>query len=158
MRVAAEFWSRVDRSGGPEACWLWMGCLHWRGYGEVRIRGKLFRAHRAAWIKTNGDIPDGLHVLHRCDNRRCVNPGHLFLGTNADNVADMVAKRRHWAHTRPEVAVRGERHGCAKLNAQQAKAIRDLCSIPESEAAVARLYAVSKTTTNKIARGLRWSD
>ncbi len=91
-----EMMDRVDRSGGPDACWPWTGPRDHKGYGRV---GRSHKAHRLAWESVNGPIPQmpghhGACVLHRCDEPPCCNPAHLFLGTNRDNVADMKRKGR----------------------------------------------------------------
>jgi hypothetical protein len=108
----ARFWARVEKT---QACWNWRGSVRHFGHGHLNVLGVVTMAHRFSWTLTNGSIPDGLNVLHHCDNPRCVRPDHLFLGTHADNVADMNAKGRH---------ARGERHGRAKLtDAQRAEAV-----------------------------------
>lgn len=86
-----DFWSRVDKTG---ECWVWLGCYNGAGYGAVRWNGKTDRAHRVAWAITNGPIPEGQLILHRCDNRPCVRPDHLFLGDRAANAHDRDAKGR----------------------------------------------------------------
>lgn len=97
-RVPLErrFWSKVDKSAGDSGCWLWMAARNARGYGCVgRDVGRgYWLAHRVSWELANGPIPDGLFVLHRCDVPSCVNPHHLFVGTNADNMRDMALKGR----------------------------------------------------------------
>lgn len=110
--VSERFWSRVDKAGAND-CWLWTGGTVGRiGYGAFSIDNRSTSTHRVAWELTYGPIPDGYHVLHRCDVRLCVNPDHLFLGTNADNMADRNAKGR-CAH--------GPSHSAAILNGLQHK-------------------------------------
>lgn len=86
-----RFWLSVKSSAD---CWEWQGYLTAHGYGFTRIKGKGFLAHRLSWVWHYGAIPDGINVCHTCDNPRCVRPTHLFLGTQDDNVQDMIRKGR----------------------------------------------------------------
>jgi len=88
-----RFWSKVDIRGGSE-CWLWRASESAHGYGQFRFKGTIDKAHRVAWVISNGDIPEGMWVLHRCDNRLCVNPKHLRLGDAQDNVSEEANKER----------------------------------------------------------------
>lgn len=93
--LETRFWQRVEKTDG---CWRWTGPLHAFGYGLIWRGGNNVGAHRISWEIHVGPIPDGLFVLHRCDNPPCVRPDHLFLGTQADNIHDMVAKGRNYRH------------------------------------------------------------
>lgn len=123
MRGSPEtrLWARVDKSGGPDVCWPWTGARRAEGYGMISDgNGHNTGTHRLAWTFTNGPIPAGLFVCHRCDNPPCCNPAHLFLGTNADNARDRADKGRGNAHLRsgdrngmrkrPDAVLRGDAH------------------------------------------------
>lgn len=120
-QTAHTFWARVDKSSD---CWLWTGAVNSSGYGAVGWGGKVYTAHRvAAWLEGMVGHPSApprsaaTHVLHRCDNRRCCNPAHLFLGTYGDNNQDAYNKRR-------KVQPRGAEHANAKLTPEQVRNIR----------------------------------
>lgn len=125
----ARFWSHVDRPW--EGCWEWQGCLNIYGYGKVGIprveagRHGTMGAHRLAWEYTNGPIPEGLCVLHICDNPPCCNPAHLRLGTKRDNTLDMVAKGRHGSKSVPDCNL-GSNNGRAKLTEELVLSLRRL--------------------------------
>jgi hypothetical protein len=95
--VATRLWDRVDTTG---ECWEWQGALYPAGYGIIGLDGGSHATHRLSWEIVNGPIPDGLFVCHKCDNRKCVRPDHLFLGTQKDNMRDMIAKGRHPLHAK----------------------------------------------------------
>ena len=112
-----RFWNSANIRE-VDNCWEWKRAIQSKGYGSVGIgRKKTALAHRVAYEITYGEIPEGMWILHRCDNRRCVNPKHLFLGTNEDNVRDMVQKGRQ---------AKGEKNGKSKLTIRQVISIREL--------------------------------
>lgn len=135
----------------PTGCMVWKGTLDIGGYGRMRIsrqrgkQGKFRAAHRVAWEHANAcRVPRGRMVLHLCDNRACVNPDHLFLGTAQDNSSDMVAKGR---------SMRGEAHHKAKLSEADVMAIRQ---DGRSESVIAADYGVAKSTINAIRARRIW--
>ena len=117
------FNSRVIKKDG---CWDFKGKTTSDGYFEIKIGGrispKILKAHRVSWMIHNGDIPDRLCVLHKCDNRICTNPEHLFLGTNADNVSDREQKSRG-------NQLKGEDHNKSVLTVEQVKKIKKLLKL-----------------------------
>lgn len=114
---ADRFWLKVDTSGGAKACWMWRGSTTAKGYGSFCWHGRIEHAQRVSFIIANGEFPRELHVLHTCDTPSCVNPAHLFLGTNQDNVDDKMNKGRH-------PVFYGEQHACCKLTDAQVAEIR----------------------------------
>jgi hypothetical protein len=95
--VEERFWSKVNIPS-LYACWEWTASKQRRGYGRFKLNSKPEKAHRIAWSLVNGKIPEGMCILHKCDNPPCVNPLHLFLGTHADNMKDMRQKNRFVDH------------------------------------------------------------
>lgn len=151
MRTLNErFWSKADQDGERE-CWEWNAKRDKDGYGWFSPQhGKKVHAHRVSWMITNGTIPDGLYVLHTCDNPGCVNPKHLKLGTHQDNMDDMVARNRL-----PSEA--GELNHRAKLTWDQVREIRR--RYPNfSQQFIAKEYGVSPKTISKIITGIRWKE
>lgn len=92
-RHSERFWNKVDQRDGDE-CWPWLAAAFTCGYGAFYFEGQNQGAHRVAWLLVYGEIPGGQAILHRCDNMLCVRPSHLFLGTQTDNMRDMVLKGR----------------------------------------------------------------
>lgn len=148
-----RFWSKVAKA---EGCWRWTAATE-DGYGRFALSRRNERAHRVAWILAHGD-PGELHVLHKCDNRLCVNPEHLFLGTNADNVADREAKGRNKPPPRcaHEQLARGERHGRAKLTTANVREMRARAAAGERVARLAREFQVSHHTACDAIHGVTW--
>ena len=143
LKLPPRFWKKV--SVEPSGCWLWTRGKYKDGYGGFKLDGKMVKVHRLSYQHFKGDIPEGLCVCHSCDNPVCVNPAHLWVGTNDDNITDKVGKWRH-AH--------GERHGRAKLIEADVLAIR---SDHRSLRKIAADYGIDNTQVSKIKRRIRWS-
>jgi hypothetical protein len=134
-------------------CWEWKSSLDSRGYGRVWFDGKMQLAHRVVYRLVIGPIPEGegYHgtcVCHKCDNPRCVNPAHLFLGSNADNMHDKKAKGR---------ALKGESIGNSKLTADQVREIRRLRAEGLTQQAIANRFGVDRPQVSKIVNGKQWA-
>jgi len=148
----AYFEARAEKDEAT-GCWNWTQARV-NGYGQFGDgpghARPTKRAHRGVWEAVNGPIADGLHVCHRCDNRACVNPDHLFLGTNADNVADKVAKGR-------QAVVNGSRNGRAKLSEHDVSIVKMLLGLGVRQHRLVGLYGVSKHSISLIGCGKTWS-
>lgn len=172
-----RFWQSVDQSGD---CWLWTAGVDKDGYGRIRVNGAQQRTHQVSYVLHYGPIPDGMWVLHRCDNPRCVRPDHLFLGTSQDNVADRTTKgrsatgdrnasrlypdrrprgaRHHW-RTKPETRMHGERNGRAKLTADDVRQIRVLWATGQhTKVALAAQFGVTDVLIGKIVNRQVWQN
>ena len=167
--TAERFWSYVDRRG-PEECWPWRGNVkNGLGYGRFTTRGgregkpRQDYTHRVAWVLTYGEIEDGANLCHRCDNPPCCNPAHLFLGTCADNNADMCAKGRqaagdrHGSRKHRERMQRGVARYNAKLNPDSVREIRRLITDGLSDREIAARFGVVSSQVWSVRIGRTWS-
>lgn len=142
MRLAKR--SAVNHETG---CIEWTGALMHKGYGHINWRGKTLRTHRAAYAATHGEIPDGMFVCHKCDNPKCINPAHLFIGLPADNSSDMARKQRSSI---------GEKNPMAKIDSAMAQAIRIWARTGLLQKKIAAKFGISREAVGTIVRGERW--
>jgi hypothetical protein len=129
-------------------CWEWISPFNSGGYGVMRFNRKLWQTHRLSYVLSKGPIPEGMLVCHTCDNRKCINPDHLFLGTYKDNYDDSKQKGRN---------SRGEAHGNHVLDSDSVLEIRRLRNAGESLNSLARKFMVDKTTIDRAAKGICWN-
>jgi len=141
--IMVRFWSLVGRLG--EGCWEYGGHVNNRGYGVFSVEGIRVKAHRFVWAIARGPIPDGLNICHRCDNTVCVNPAHLYIGTQAANMHDSVRKGRKRAW------------GLQKLDAHQVLEIRARCAAGERQIDVATAFGIARNTVSGIVNRKSWA-
>ncbi len=147
----ARFWAKVDIQSMNE-CWEWQAYCKKAGYGQFKLYGKHKGAHRVSWMIVNGEISDNMFVLHKCDNPSCVNPTHLFLGTPADNMQDMISKARTSYISRNA----GEKHPRSKLTRQDVFEIRTLAKTM-NRYEIAKMYDVKYSQISNIINRISWT-
>lgn len=155
-RIVDDFWAHVQ-IGEPSECWLWIGRRQPRGYGTLSIKGKNKLAHRHAYEMVNGSIPEGMNVCHSCDNQPCVNPAHLWIGTQKDNMHDCSVKgrmkgRRKGRPVPTEIAALS----AAKLTPADVLAIRRRHAAGETPKALATAYGVIRNNIYSIVNRITW--
>lgn len=172
MKTLEErFWEKVEKG---KSCWIWRAAKDESGYGKIGVSGKVEMAHRVSWSFENGEIPNGMCVLHRCDNPSCVRASHLFIGDQKENMNDMTCKGRrscgdsHSAavkhgiprgdahYSRNGRSMKGDKHPNSKLTSADVIDIRSRVSFGEKRSVLANEYGISYTHLCAIASGAKW--
>lgn len=148
LQMPERFYSKLVF--GASDCWIWRGHVDDVGYGRFPYRGEN-KAHRVSYVMHKGEIPEGHLVMHSCDNRQCVNPNHLSIGTQKENMQDMARKGRG-----KSPALNGEKNPMSKLTTDKVSAIRDLCANGHTQSKVAKEFNVSPMTVSRIVRKELW--
>lgn len=150
-----RFMEKVEKT---ESCWIWKGAKGPDGnYGGFLYEGKSRRVNIVSYLMFKGPYPEGMEICHTCDNKQCVNPDHLFVGTRSDNMKDMGNKGRHPWQLRPELVRKGEDNPGAKLAENDVLLIVSRFKNGESVASIARDYPVNREAISKIVRGQNWN-
>lgn len=155
--LSERFWPKVEKV--PGGCWLWKGATNGDGYGHIAVDAagrKLMKAHRLAWELANGPIPDGKCVLHRCDTPNCVNPDHLFLGTQLENMRDCKAKGRLIPASRPRSIPAGENNPNARVTETQVREIRLKARAGVCQKLLQAEYGLSRAGIQRIVSRRAW--
>lgn len=148
-----RFWNKIDKSAGPEGCWLWTGSVDGHGYGKLKLGGINYRSHRMAYKLITGIDPLEQLVCHRCDVPKCCNPAHHFLGDNSANQKDAVAKGRQKVGERNGA---GENSPAAKLSAADVDKVREMIRGGSTNMAISRVFGVTHQAISRIRRGRAW--
>ena len=143
--INKRFWDKVEKT---DTCWNWTASSADGRYGQFKYNGTMVLAHRLSWKLHNGPIPEGKHVLHKCNNPRCVNPKHLYIGTHTDNMRDKF---------KDGTSFRGKNHPLARLTEETVKTIKWLISRGAMQKDLAVIYGVAPNTISEVNSGRTWS-